>query len=308
MSVERPLTEIKRRIPVTLVTGFLGSGKTTLINGALRSPELSKTVVVVNEFGEVGLDHQLFAHSSDSVVVLENGCLCCTVRSDLIGTLNSLYHARQAGEIPDFDNVVIETSGLAEPGPVLQAFLSEPTLDGLYRVAGVLTLVDAVNWSGTSGAHEELLRQVALADQIRITKLDLVSGDRQNALVRIRLDLRRLNPSAEIAEVDWSSAVVAKLLASPGFDPADPGADPRPWLNVRSYQNDARDHDACGNDHDHQGHDHARDVHSHDLQGRGIENFVLMRETPLTRGEAQFLLDGIAQKSWRWTSAGQGNS
>ena len=295
MSVERPLTEIKRRIPVTLVTGFLGSGKTTLINGALRSPELSKTVVVVNEFGEVGLDHQLFAHSSNSVVVLENGCLCCTVRSDLIGTLNSLYHARQAGEIPDFDNVVIETSGLAEPGPVLQAFLSEPTLDGLYRVAGVLTLVDAVNWSGTSGAHEESLRQVALADQIRITKLDLVSGDRQNALVRIRLDLRRLNPSAEIAEVDWSSAVVAKLLASPGFDPADPGADPRPWLNVRSYQNDARDHDACGNDHDHQGHDHARDVHSHDLQGRGIENFVLMRETPLTRGEAQFLLDGIAQ-------------
>ena len=295
MSVERPLTEIKRRIPVTLVTGFLGSGKTTLINGALRSPELSKTVVVVNEFGEVGLDHQLFANSSDSVVVLENGCLCCTVRSDLIGTLNSLYHARQAGEIPDFDNVVIETSGLAEPGPVLQAFLSEPTLDGLYRVAGVLTLVDAVNWSVTSGAHEELLRQVALADQIRITKLDLVSGDRQNALVRIRLDLRRLNPSAEIAEVDWSSAVVAKLLASPGFDPADPGADPRPWLNVQSYQNDARDHDACGDDHDHQGHDHARDAHSHHLQGRGIENFVLMRETPLTRGEAQFLLDGIAQ-------------
>ena len=194
MSVERPLTEIKRRIPVTLVTGFLGSGKTTLINGALRSPELSKTVVVVNEFGEVGLDHQLFANSSDSVVVLENGCLCCTVRSDLIGTLNSLYHARQAGEIPDFDNVVIETSGLAEPGPVLQAFLSEPTLDGLYRVAGVLTLVDAVNWSGTSGAHEESLRQVALADQIRITKLDLVSGDRQNALVRIRLDLRRTQP------------------------------------------------------------------------------------------------------------------
>ena len=101
---------------MTLVTGFLGSGKTTLINAALRSPELAKTVVVVNEFGEVGLDHQLFASSSDSVVVLENGCLCCTVRSDLVGTLNSLYHARQAGEIPAFDNVVIETSGLAEPG------------------------------------------------------------------------------------------------------------------------------------------------------------------------------------------------
>ena len=233
---------VQSRIPVTLVTGFLGSGKTTLINAALRSPELAKTVVVVNEFGEVGLDHQLFASSSDSVVVLENGCLAgCTVRSDLVGTLNSLYHARQAGEIPAFDNVVIETSGLAEPGPVLQAFLSEPTLDGLYRVASVLTLVDAVNWPGTSEEHEESVRQVALADQIRITKLDMVTGDRQNGSSRIRLDLRRINPSAEIAEVDWSSSAVAKLLTSPGFDTADPYADPRPWLNVQAYQETAND-------------------------------------------------------------------
>ena len=183
-----PRVEARPRTLVTLVTGFLGSGKTTLINAALRSPELAKTVVVVNEFGEVGLDHQLFASSSDSVVVLENGCLCCTVRSDLVGTLNSLYHARQAGEIPDFDNVVIETSGLAEPAPILQAFLSEPTLDGLYRVASVLTLVDAVNWSRTAEAHEEAVRQVALADQIRITKLDMVTGDRQNNSSRIRLE------------------------------------------------------------------------------------------------------------------------
>ena len=111
--------DLKSRIPVTLVTGFLGSGKTTLINAALRSPDLSKTVVVVNEFGEIGLDQKLFARSSDAVVILENGCLCCTVRGDLIGTLNSLFHSRQAGETPFFDSVVIETSGLAEPGPVL---------------------------------------------------------------------------------------------------------------------------------------------------------------------------------------------
>jgi G3E family GTPase len=299
MSVEGPPVETKSRIPVTLVTGFLGSGKTTLINAALRSPELAKTVVVVNEFGEVGLDHLLFARSSDSVVVLENGCLCCTVRSDLVGTLNSLYHARQAGEIPAFDNVVIETSGLAEPGPVLQAFLSEPTLDGLYRVASVLTLVDAVNWSGTSEAHEESVRQVALADQIRITKLDMVTGDRQNGGSRIRLHLRRINPSAEIAEVDWSSAVVAKLLTSPGFDSANPHADPRPWLNVEAHQNTAHNRVACGDDHHHEGdrheHDHALHAHSNHLESRGIENFVLVRETPLVREEAQFLLDGIAQ-------------
>src|SRR5271155_1388252 len=228
MSTENLRTEDKSRIPVTLVTGFLGSGKTTLINSALRSAELAKTVVVVNEFGEVGLDHKLFASSSDAVVVLENGCLCCTVRSDLVGTLNSLFHGRQAGEIPAFDNVVIETSGLAEPSAVLQAFLSEPTLDGLYRIASVVTLVDAVNWPGTSEAPEESVRQVALAGQIRVTKLDMVTGDRQNGASRIRLHLRRINPSAEIAEVDWSSAVVAKLLTSSGFDSANPRADPRP--------------------------------------------------------------------------------
>jgi G3E family GTPase len=295
MPTESSAALTKSRIPVTLVTGFLGSGKTTLINAALRSKELAKTVVVVNEFGEVGLDHLLFARSSDSVVVLENGCLCCTVRSDLVGTLNSLYHARQAGEIPVFDNVVIETSGLAEPGPVLQAFLSEPTLDGLYRVASVLTLVDAVNWSGTSEAHEESIRQVALADRIRITKLDVVTGDRQNGSSRIRLELRRINPSAEIDEVDWSAANVARLLSSRGFDATDPQSDPRPWLAVEAYANAAHAHDGCDSDHGHHEHDRSGHAHSHHLEGRGIENFVLTRESPLTREEAQFLLDGIAQ-------------
>jgi G3E family GTPase len=294
MPIETSLAATKSRIPVTLVTGFLGSGKTTLINAALRSKELAKTVVVVNEFGEVGLDHQLFASSSDSVVVLENGCLCCTIRSDLVGTLNSLYHARQAGEVPTFDNVVIETSGLAEPGPVLQAFLSEPTLDGLYRVASVLTLVDAVNWAGTSEAHDESVRQVALADQIRITKLDMVTGDRQNGSTRIRLELRRINPSAGIDEVDWSPAAIAKLLSSRGFDATDPQSDPRPWLDFQAHQNAAHHHDGCGDDH--HDHDHSSDhPHGSHLEGRGIENFVLTREAPLTRDEAQFLLDGIGQ-------------
>jgi G3E family GTPase len=210
----------------------------------------------------------------------------------LVGTLNSLYYARQSGEIPTFDNVVIETSGLAEPGPVLQAFLSEPTLDGLYRVASVLTLVDAVNWVGTSEAHEESIRQVALADQIRITKLDMVTGDRLNGSARMRLDLRRINPTAEIAEVDWSPAAVAKLLTFPGFDTADPQADPRAWLNVQAYQKTGDDRDAYGDDHDHSEHNPAL---SHHLERKRIENFVLMRDTPLMREEVQFLLDGIAQ-------------
>jgi G3E family GTPase len=280
---------MKSRIPVTLVTGFLGSGKTTLINAALRSPDLSRTVVVVNEFGEVGLDQKLFARSSDAVVILENGCLCCTVRSDLVGTLNTLYYSRQAGEVPFFDNVVIETSGLAEPGPVLQAFLSEPTLDGLYRVASVVTLVDAVNWADTARDHDESVRQVALADQIRITKLDLLD-DRAVAEARIVADLRRINPSAAIAPVDLAPAAVARLLTGTGFDAADPSADPRPWLDVAAYERTGESHDHDHHDHDHDHHDHAH----HHFERKGIESFVLTREQPLSRDEAQFLLDGIA--------------
>src|SRR5215475_9053226 len=152
------------RTPVTILTGFLGSGKTTLLNRALSHPDMARTAVIINEFGEIALDHLLVAQSDDSVVVLENGCLCCTVRSDLIGTLNDLYHRRHAGKVPFFDNVMIETSGLAEPGPVLQAFLSEPTLDGLYRVAHVIALVDAVNGLSTLAEHEEAVEQAALAD------------------------------------------------------------------------------------------------------------------------------------------------
>lgn len=291
MSGEVPSAEFNRRIPVTLVTGFLGSGKTTLINAALRSPELAKTMVVVNEFGEVGLDQKLFASSSDFVVVLENGCLCCTVRSDLVGTLNSLFHSRQAGAIPFFDNVVIETSGLAEPGPVLQAFLSEPTLEGLYRVASVLTLVDAVNWRVTAEKHDELVRQVALAERIRITKLDLAEGDRDVAEARIRRELRDMNPSAEIGLVDWAMGSVAALLTSKGFDAADPTADPRPWLDVGAHMDS--DHERQEHDHSHPGHEHGS-AFNH-LQDKAIESFVLTRADPLSREELQFLLDGIGQ-------------
>jgi len=277
------------RTPVTILTGFLGSGKTTLLNRALHAPDMARTAVIINEFGEVALDHALAASSDDSVIVLENGCLCCTVRSDLIGTLNDLYHRRRAGKIPFFDNVMIETSGLAEPGPVLQAFLSEPTLDGLYRVANVIALVDAVNGLNTLREHEEAVRQAALADRILITKLDLVTDPQAGE--RLTAELRRINPSAVISAVDDVLPDLPSLLRSPGFDPMDPNADPRPWLNVDAYAS-AHQHDDHHDDH---GHDHTDHDHAHHWRERQIESFCLIRDEPLTREAVQFLLDGITQ-------------
>lgn len=295
------------RIPVTLVTGFLGAGKTSLINRALRSPEMANTVVVINEFGEVALDHLLTTASDDAVVVLENGCLCCTVRSDLVRTLNDLYHARTRGEVPRFDAVVIETSGLAEPGPVVQAFLSEPTLDGLYRVAGVVTLIDAVNAFDTFRRHDEAVRQAALADHVVLTKLDLVEADEAVAReAELRALVRRINPAAAIDRLDDPAITLAGLLRREGFDPADRRADPRPWLALERYEAAHRpmvcDDPTCddpAHDHAHHGPGHHGHRHAHGdgdpFLDRGIESFCLVRDEPLTRGALQFLLDGISQ-------------
>ncbi len=272
------------RIPVTLVTGFLGSGKTTLINAGLKSPDLAKTVVVVNEFGEVGLDHQLYTSSNDAVVVLENGCLCCTVKSDLIATMNSLYHDRARGDLPDFNNVVIETTGLAEPGPVIQAFLSEPTLDGLYRVVNVVTVVDAVNWNSTAEKHDEALRQVALADDLLITKLDMAGDD---VYANLSAQLQAINPVAKIAKADFSAEAVAPLLMHKGFDAADRMADPTEWLSIATYE--------AYEQKEVQTHGVKDQSVPHHLAAKGIESFVLTRPTPMAREELQFLLDGISQ-------------
>jgi G3E family GTPase len=279
------------RIPVTILTGFLGSGKTSLLNRALRAPEMAHTLVIINEFGEISLDHALAASSDDAVVVLENGCLCCTVRSDLVGSLNNLYHAREAGEIPRFENVVIETSGLAEPAPVLQAFLSEPTLDGLYRVASVVALVDAVNGVDTFAQHGEAARQVALADRILITKLDLVDPAKAAEMeTELRRILTRINPAAAITPVGDPSLSVAAFLKPEGFDAGNPGADPRPWLSLEAYEAAGHAEEDCHDHDDGDWHDHR-----HHLIHRDIESFCLIRDEPLSRAELQFLLDGIAQ-------------
>ena len=276
------------RTPVTVLTGFLGSGKTTLLNRALRDPAMARTAVVINEFGEVGLDLARAGASDDTIMVLENGCLCCTVFGDLIGTLNGLYHAREAGEIPPFDHVVIETSGLADPGPVLQAFLSEPTLEGLYRIGAVVATVDAINGPGTLDEHAESVRQVALADHILITKLDLVpEGERAAATGALTARLRAMNPAADIVLAGEAGSAPVHLLRDSGFDPAKGGDTARAWLNLEAYADDHPGHDHA-HDHEH-GHDHFH-PHHHNIT---ISSFALVREEPSSREALQLLLAAI---------------
>src|SRR3954471_12981200 len=161
------------RIPVTVVTGFLGSGKTTLIRELLRRPEGANTAVVINEYGEVGIDDALLRTSSDATVLLGNGCLCCTVRTDLQESLRALFADRARGAVPSFERVIIETSGLADPGPVLQTLASDRALGEEFHLQALVTVVDAVAGAGNLNQMPEARHQAALADRIVLTKTDL---------------------------------------------------------------------------------------------------------------------------------------
>ena len=182
------------KLPVTLITGFLGSGKTTLISRLLKHPDMNRVAVVINEIGEIGIDHDLVTMSSENVSLLANGCLCCTVRTDLQETLRELFGQRRAGQIADFDRVIVETTGLADPAPVVQTLVSDTMLAAQYRLDGVVTLVDAVNGAGLLERQPEAKKQIALADRILITKSDLSSAAAINLL---REAIHAVNPQAD---------------------------------------------------------------------------------------------------------------
>ncbi len=185
-----------RRIPVTVITGFLGSGKTTLLNRILKEPTLKDTAVIVNEFGEVGIDHLLVEQADDGVIELSNGCLCCTMRGQLIDSLANLIDRLQTGRIAKLSRVIIETTGLADPAPILQAIIGHPAMLQSFAIDGVITTVDAINGHDTLIKQKEARKQVAFADKIILTKTDLVTDD--DKLASLVDDLKSLNATAMI--------------------------------------------------------------------------------------------------------------
>lgn len=203
-------------IPVAVVSGFLGSGKTSLINSALRRPELGQSAVIVNEFGEIGLDHLLVETAQEDTLLLDNGCLCCASRGDLVRALGGLLERRERRELPPYRRVIVETSGLADPAPILQTFMTDPLRLGRYRLAGLVTLVDALFGAASLDAHSESRHQVRLADRILLSKTDLAAA---RDITALKERLPRLSPAPVI---DLAVAAAGRALL---FDvPAAPAA------------------------------------------------------------------------------------
>ncbi|WP_226636673.1 CobW family GTP-binding protein [Novosphingobium profundi] len=258
------LSSLDGLIPVSVLTGFLGSGKTTTLNALVRSPEMARALVIINEFGEVGLDHDLVAQGHEEMKVeMIGGCLCCTIRGDLLATLRDApWRFAREGRCW-FDRVVIETTGLADPAPILHTLMRDHTLETIYRLDSVIATVDAVNGAATLERQEEAVKQAAIADRILLTKIDLVGEPEREALTA---RLRSLNPAAPILPVKHGAVAAHELFGGGAFDPAGKSADVQDWLRAEAYA-----------DHTH-AHDHAHDVNRH---GPDIRATCLTFDEPL---------------------------
>lgn len=220
-------TAMAEAAPLTVLTGFLGAGKTTLLNALVRRPEMKGTAVLVNEFGEIGLDHILMEKVEDTTILLPSGCLCCAIQGDLSRALRDLLPRVQSGEI---HRVVVETTGLADPAPIVQQLMGDISVALRYRLDGIVTVVDAVHAMGQFDAHAEAVRQVAMADRIVLSKTDL-AGD----LAPLYARMRQLNPGAPVVIAARGVVEPADILECGLFDTSGKIGDVRKWLDEAAF-------------------------------------------------------------------------
>ena len=272
-------------VPVTILTGFLGSGKTTLLNAWLRSQDLANAAVIVNEFGEVGIDHALIASSNENTIELSTGCLCCTVRGNLVDTLRELQVRRAKGEVRDFDRVVIETTGLADPAPVIQALMTFPVVRR-FRLSQVVTAVDAVHGVTTLRQHPESVKQAAVADDIIITKTEIPGA----AVDRVAAAVKALNPGARLHRSALECLVQPSDLGGADiYDLSTKSEDVLGWLNAEAYQQAGEaPHEDNHESPPHHGHQH--DINRHNAE---IGSFCLIYSEPLHWEHVSTWLDAL---------------
>ena len=251
-----------------VLTGFLGAGKTTLLNSLLRDPALADTLVLINEFGSVGIDHHLVERVEGDMLLLASGCLCCTVRGDLVTSLENALRARDNGRGAPFCRVVIETTGLAAPAPVLHTVMSHPYLRLRFRLRSVTTLVDALVGDATLDAHPEAVKQAAMADRLVLTKTDLATDP--VALDALEARLRALNPAAALLNAAKGEAEAARLLGGASYDPTALAAEANAWLAAEAVE---------ATQHGEHAHHHKHDVNRHDAR---IRAFALRWPRPVS--------------------------
>ena len=249
-------------IPITVITGFLGSGKTTLLSSLLRNNRMSNTAVIINEFGEVGLDHLLVEHSEENIIELASGCICCTIRGDLQKTLLELMSKRLTGDINPFNRLVIETTGLADPVPIIHTLINSFDLKKNYLLDGVITLVDAVNGGKTLDMHPEAVKQAAMAELIILSKTDLTDQKSKTSLIN---RLSAINPSVKIILSNFGTVSTSEIFGYGGYDPNSKSEDVNKWLAFEKIT-------------EHQHHQHEIDVNKHN---DNIQAFALTKDTPV---------------------------